>query len=1279
MKKIAPIFLLGGLAVMTTASIVVGSLAWFSAKARITDTNDPIAAVTNGAYFAYGNGTAEKPYGITKPRHLYNLAWLQYLNYFNKNVDGSGQIIPTYFELGSDVDGEGMVIPPIGNESRPFVGNFDGQGFVISNFVISNNASDFVVKPSAITSYTPTEIVGLFSVVGKLASDTTTSYDTSVNAIYDTGITGLTIKSNTAHTLAGIVAGYVNGTISKVAVSDSTINIGQSGAAAVTDIGTTRLSDYSIVGYCTANYKKTLNKVDETIYDVTCLANAEFNAYESSSDIGWGGSIDMLSMFQRLINIQNNAATNTDYIYKTQTTYNADGTVNGTPTNSTYTSNYRYSPNNKVGNFNFLNKNNSYMYMSGGKRKIDNYYSYYTHTGYPITDGTNYLNYTGSLGNLTGSNAESTCTLWTFTSAGNNVFYISTTYNNTTYYLYNSSNTLAINNSYQNQNSYKWYISNSGTTRDIYSASNTNYHLVFDTSWSLMNLSNYPYYIIYDEDEHYMSNWEGYYTPTASANRSDALKLGYNSSARGYYRLDNTSLILSCYSTTQYSVEFYDSDNYVYRLVDASTGNLKSEVYGEGKLRLFTKSTNNAYGNYYLKYSSDTGSWALTEGIDSGTNMVVEKVEANTLQNTSQVTNPPREGPDQYLDNSRKTSYMTYSSSDTTYFPLNVKSDGGTSSSKITNGDYLPKDSNTGYVVAGSNVGDNTTISDGGPSLIRVSKYAISNINQSYTTSDSEIVNSKVYTINGSGQTTIASAISGGATYERYADSKKTLYEKALQGNSNVYGLHFMSSQISASNVVSASNVSILGVDYDGTDGKPSTYDLPVNSIDFNLKEKGYINFFAGTYFSSTVTSFFSLHQVLRNSNTTIAGIKEIQAVYGNTSKKNYSYIYQYKDGTYSKPYRFDGNKNKYEMSTNNQGTTAYVPDYNLASISTYTASPYNYVKLFDTNWITNYSNPSTKIRDLTQKALYYFEIPMNDGEFCLGSVDGGTGGYLLYLDIGANASKIQRSSFIEHFIKTEQTFEYPLGVALLPTNKAGANDFSETNTACVYILANYQGNLVLSRTGNDITVTRTSTTLAKPTYVGEEVTALHDPGGTSILAEVVPKESHTTETLRLQYYDYNVQLGELVRTIITDVKVDNGAFTRTVKQYIWNNDEWQERTGDQIKVYSTSTGIKYDLDALSNYNSHTLDFTSTTNTVLVTIHYVNLDVDGVSVTENIELVLKVDDTDLSVTYYVFDYYDIQVTSTGGSIVIKVTAKGSKTIKINGTEVSNGDSITITP
>ena len=59
------------------------SYAWF-----LHDENvDPIAQGYSGsAYFAYGDGT-NKPYGINTPRHLYNLAWLCYLQpatYANK-------------------------------------------------------------------------------------------------------------------------------------------------------------------------------------------------------------------------------------------------------------------------------------------------------------------------------------------------------------------------------------------------------------------------------------------------------------------------------------------------------------------------------------------------------------------------------------------------------------------------------------------------------------------------------------------------------------------------------------------------------------------------------------------------------------------------------------------------------------------------------------------------------------------------------------------------------------------------------------------------------------------------------------------------------------------------------------------------------------------------------------------------------------------------------------------------------------------------------------------
>ena len=1277
MKKIAPIFLLGGLAVMTTASIVVGSLAWFSAKARITDTNDPIAAVTNGAYFAYGNGTAERPYGITKPRHLYNLAWLQYLNYFNKNVDDSGQIIPTYFELGSDVDGEGMVIPPIGNESRPFVGNFDGQGFVISNFVISNNASDFVVKPSAITSYTPTEIVGLFSVVGKLASDTTTSYDTSVNAIYDTGISGLTIKSNTAHTLAGIVAGYVNGTISKVAVSDSTINIGQSGASAVAGIGTSNLSDYSLVGYCTEQYKNTLTSVKDTVYDITMLNNVEFNAAESSDDQGWGGSINMLDMFNRLYNIEQ-VATNANQVYKTITNYDPDGNIMGTPTTSEYAYN-RYHGRPAIGNFSSINRGNNYIYLQGGERKVENHYSYYEHTGYPITDGTNYLCYDGDgLINVTGSSAADKCTLWKF-QASSSQYYIYTEYEEQTIYLCFDNGSLSTRTT--RNNTCLWSTIVSGDYKAfVYSAATADYVLdIIDGTWCLTNPDdNDPYYIVRDGSGHYIGPNDGNYATSVS--RGEAVKFRYSTTAHGYYDISNTSNYLGYYyrnsfwlGTARYPVTVSSTTSAYYRLV-GNNGNLTGNLTGTGYLRAFSQSSDSAYTDtIYVQYNANQSNspWYYATNRNNGTSMTIEEVTpaAFTLKtlNTSEITDPPHEGPDSYEDSTRKVSKMDYTATNTTYFPLNVNTDGGvysntqTATNRINNGNYDPKDSNTGYVISGSNIGENTTITNGGPSLIRVSKYGIDDISNSYENSDGGLIDSKIYTHNQEGnRITIAS---DSYVYQKYADSKKTLYDNVLKDASNVYGLHFMSSQISKSDVVNASDVSILGTNY-------GTYQLPVNSIDFNLKEQGYINFFSGTYFSSTVTSFFSLHKVMRNDSDEIIDIKEIEAVYGNTSKKNYSYAYKFTDGTYSKPYRFDGSKKKYEMSSDDSGTVPYVEnDYLTASAFNTYISSYGYSPIFNVSRITNINNGST-INTLVQNALYYFEIPMNSGEFCLGSVDGGTGGYLIYLDIGANATKTQRSSVIEHFINETKVFEYPLGVALLPTNQAGANTFDDTNSVCVAIYAAYSGDLSIERTNNDVEVSRTNTTNAKPTYASEEVTALHNPGGTSILPEVVPKSSTTTEVLRMQYYDYNVTLGEVVRTVITDTKVNSGSFNRTVQQFTLVNDEWVEREREDIAIYSSETGVKLDLDDVEDRTSGAIEFDSTTTTVLLEIKYVSTD-DIDNVTEELELVLKIDSTITTGTYFVYDNYVFHVDNTGEDITITVVSKGSKKIYINGTEVTS--------
>lgn len=107
--------------------------------------------------------------------------------------------------------------------------------------------------------------------------------------------------------------------------------------------------------------------------------------------------------------------------------------------------------------------------------------------------------------------------------------------------------------------------------------------------------------------------------------------------------------------------------------------------------------------------------------------------------------------------------------------------------------------------------------------------------------------------------------------------------------------------------------------------------------------------------------NFFSLHHIIKRSATEIQTIKEISLIYG---KGSGAYIYKYTDGTFS------------------QGNS----------------EPEGYEVVFDTSWITT---PT-----IVYKAVYYFEIPVNAGEYALGSASTGDGAYLMYLDIGANAAE---------------------------------------------------------------------------------------------------------------------------------------------------------------------------------------------------------------------------------------------------------------------------------
>lgn len=95
----------GGLALVILSagiSTAAFSFSWFHNNNYLS--NKQIKGSTAGAYFARGTGTKDDPYVINRPIHLYNLAWLQDIGYFDD--------VETYFIIEKDLDMTGWVTPP---------------------------------------------------------------------------------------------------------------------------------------------------------------------------------------------------------------------------------------------------------------------------------------------------------------------------------------------------------------------------------------------------------------------------------------------------------------------------------------------------------------------------------------------------------------------------------------------------------------------------------------------------------------------------------------------------------------------------------------------------------------------------------------------------------------------------------------------------------------------------------------------------------------------------------------------------------------------------------------------------------------------------------------------------------------------------------------------------------------------------------------------------------------------------------------------------------------
>lgn len=229
--------------------IIVGTTsiyAWYT-NYFIKPTDD-INLSSNSAYFDSGDGTEGTPYIIKEPRHLYNLAWLQDLGFFDDKV--------YYFKLDSDIDMSSIgKIPPIGidgkgvgtkgdttNENKHhFIGNFNGNNKTIKNLKISNFG--FTTYPEMASKSNGDFDNGFvfgnnFGLFGHFSAKVNSGETSTKSNITNLKISNVTVDVSQNST-TGMVAGYVNGPISNVGVATPKLSFAS---------GVSVESDYGLIG-----------------------------------------------------------------------------------------------------------------------------------------------------------------------------------------------------------------------------------------------------------------------------------------------------------------------------------------------------------------------------------------------------------------------------------------------------------------------------------------------------------------------------------------------------------------------------------------------------------------------------------------------------------------------------------------------------------------------------------------------------------------------------------------------------------------------------------------------------------------------------------------------------------------------------------------------------------------------------------------------------------------------------------------------------------------------
>ena len=623
-------------------------------------------------------------------------------------------------------------------------------------------------------------------------------------------------------------------------------------------------------------------------------------------------------------------------------------------------------------------------------------------TGYIIGDGNgNYLSL--SNGTLTNVTSAASATAWGIANTG--VIYARSGNYNYYYYLRSNNNALAIYNSNSttlnttgNTNRTAWTVDMENGT-----ISYNGYYLVYDSGWKLSDASSY--YLIHDGNGHYLNGTTG------------SLSVGTSADSATKWTQNNNSYLSPLSNPTYYLCWYYRNNTSRPLYLYTSGTRIRSYyTYTDGYLKTTYQTT-----TYYARFNNNA--WTYTTDQAQATAITMQEITVDTtltlVDKSTLVNRTVYHTQHNYdytltLDDATFTDWKTTATStenityttDPTAYPLAIDENGAVMHNK-----------NTGYVVGGV---DYTYSGSGStyPGDIRVSQYAMSNIsvalggNTTYNPARLEII-TRTASSNGyaliqdesgynnansvaSGYDNIPSAtrsnrrIPSDLGLKKYASARDQLEDLFNPENANgvrvastnIYGLHFMNLTANTSIGDNTHRITVPTAWINGT--RYTNYVMPTNCIDFNLKQRGSINFFAGSYFISGNQSndtFFALYKVVRGNDGSLQSVIEIEKIYGNASN-DLAPVY-------------------YKLSGQSRYTTDGV---NFLTDEQWAALPAaSKTLLFDMDWVTM-SNGNT----IVNNAVYYFEIPVNEGEFALGCVTGNkTGAYLMYLDIGASETAI--------------------------------------------------------------------------------------------------------------------------------------------------------------------------------------------------------------------------------------------------------------------------------